>query len=119
MFFRFCLASVIGGLVFYVSTAEAGEVDRVLDRENRDRKILQQPVPIVDDLTFMRRLSVDLIGRIPTGVEIGNFLDWPSEDRRGHDDPRGLRRRLCRLLLRIPCGRGDGQSRGLDAIEGL
>ncbi len=83
MVFRFCLALVIGGLVFYVSTAEAGEVDRVLDRENRDRKILQQPVPIVDDLTFMRRVSVDLIGRIPTGVEIGNFLDGPSEDRRG------------------------------------
>ena len=38
--------------------------------------------PLVDDLTYLRRLSVDLNGRIPTENEINEFLALPAGTRR-------------------------------------
>ena len=40
------------------------------------------PVPVADDGEFLRRVSLDLIGKIPTAAEARDFLDDPSPDKR-------------------------------------
>lgn len=41
-----------------------------------------RPVPIADDGEFLRRVSLDLIGKIPTAAEARDFVDDPSADKR-------------------------------------
>lgn len=41
-----------------------------------------QPLPVVDDATFLRRASLDLIGRIPTVAETLAFLADQTPDKR-------------------------------------
>lgn len=55
-------------------------LDQVLAAENAGRKLTV--APLVDDLAFLRRVSVDLIGRIPTDDEIQAYLDVPAAERR-------------------------------------
>ena len=55
-------------------------VDRLLAKENAGRQVKQ--APLVDDLAFLRRLSVDLTGRIPTDEEIQKFVALPAGQRR-------------------------------------
>ena len=56
----------------FTATVTAAEptspVDRLLEKETAGRKV--QQAPLVDDLAFLRRLSVDLNGRIPSEEEI-------------------------------------------------
>src|SRR5437899_1694351 len=75
-------ASVILMLVgSSVPAAEpAGQIDRLLVQENTGRKIKEAPV--VEDLAFLRRAYLDLIGRIPTEAEIKKFLALPAKERR-------------------------------------
>ena len=40
------------------------------------------PTGSVDDLAFLRRTSIDIIGRIPKSEEIDTFLAWPAQTRR-------------------------------------
>ncbi len=40
------------------------------------------PAPPATDATFLRRVSIDLIGRLPTAEEARRFLDDPSPDKR-------------------------------------
>jgi hypothetical protein len=56
------------------------EIDRMLARDNADRGV--KPTPVTEDLAFLRRASVDLIGRIPTEPEIQQYLALPSQSRR-------------------------------------
>lgn len=37
-----------------------------------------QPTPVCDDATFLRRVSLDLIGRVPTTDELREFLKHPD-----------------------------------------
>jgi hypothetical protein len=41
-----------------------------------------EPAPLVDDLAFFRRLSLDLAGRIPTPAEVDDYLQLPAGTRR-------------------------------------
>jgi hypothetical protein len=41
-----------------------------------------EPSPLADDAEFLRRVSLDLIGRVPTHVEVSDFLADPSEGKR-------------------------------------
>src|SRR5262245_13511840 len=52
-----------------------------------------EPAPPADDATFLRRVYLDLVGRIPTVVEARDFLDDPASDKR---------RRLVERLLADP-----------------
>jgi len=41
-----------------------------------------QPATVADDATFLRRIYLDLVGRIPTAAETQAFLDDSRPDRR-------------------------------------
>jgi hypothetical protein len=63
------------------SVAQAATpLDIILDGENASKKVTTAPT--IDDLAFLRRLSVDLIGRIPTVAEIAEYEAWPAAERR-------------------------------------
>lgn len=70
-----CLASAASA-----TAAEPTPLDRLLAEENEGRQV--QVAPPVDDLTFLRRVTLDLIGRIPTAEEIKEYLAWPAGERR-------------------------------------
>jgi hypothetical protein len=55
-------------------------VDRLVDVKLERLKI--QPSPVTDDLTFLRRLSLDLTGRLPAPETVRAFLDDPSRVKR-------------------------------------
>lgn len=83
----FCRCGLLVALSF-VFTLPAGAADpgdgvnQILNRENAELGIPLKPAPIVDDLTYLRRVTVDLIGRIPTEDEIQEFQAWSSATRR-------------------------------------
>jgi Protein of unknown function (DUF1553)/Protein of unknown function (DUF1549) len=68
----------LAGASFAAEPVES--VDRLLAKENAGKKV--QSAPVVDDLAFLRRVSVDLNGRIPTEAEIQKFLALPASQRR-------------------------------------
>lgn len=41
-----------------------------------------QPAAVIDDLTYLRRLSLDLAGRVPTVAEQKDYLELPEAERR-------------------------------------
>jgi len=55
-------------------------LDRILAEENTERKA--QAAAMIDDLAFLRRVTIDLIGRIPTDVEIQEYQSLPAGERR-------------------------------------
>ncbi|MCE9534422.1 MAG: DUF1549 and DUF1553 domain-containing protein [Planctomycetes bacterium] len=59
----------------------AKTLDKLLAEENGTRAKTRL-APAVDDLTFLRRISIDLNGRIPTEAEIKKYLSWTVEERR-------------------------------------
>ena len=65
------------------TAAEASSrIGQILDAENaREHPDLPVAGPI-SDLAFLRKATVDLIGRIPSHPEISEYLKWPSGERR-------------------------------------
>lgn len=66
------------------SPKNAADAARLLNEIIRHTLDAEQIIPTgpVDDLAFLRRTSIDLIGRIPKTEEIDIFLAWPAETRR-------------------------------------
>ena len=65
-----------------VRSIQAKSIDDALNQENKIQGVVQTPEPSVSDLTFIRRISLDLIGRIPSTEEVAEFLSWPENERR-------------------------------------
>ncbi len=61
-----------------VLTSEA--VDRLIEEELSRQQVT--PVALVDDMTFLRRLSLNTVGVIPSRTEIDWFLEQPEASRR-------------------------------------
>jgi len=55
-------------------------IDRIVDHTAAACDVDQ--TGLVDDETFLRRVTVDLIGRIPTLDEYDKFMDLPADERR-------------------------------------
>jgi hypothetical protein len=55
-------------------------IDRAIDAKLQRLKI--QPSPVVDDAAFLRRVSLDLRGQLPTPEEVQAFLASPSKTKR-------------------------------------
>lgn len=58
----------------------SGGIDPLIEALWRDAKVT--PAPAADDGAFLRRVSLDLIGRVPTLAEARSFLADPAPDRR-------------------------------------
>jgi hypothetical protein len=59
------------GLVDWVGKAQHNKIDELVDRKLQRRGI--SPAPLCDDGTFIRRLSLDLRGRLPSEEEVKRF----------------------------------------------
>lgn len=66
------------------SVADDQRVNNPIDRfiQNRLEEEKIEPMDSVDDLSFLRRVTLDTTGRIPTPEEIDRFLSEPAGDRR-------------------------------------
>jgi hypothetical protein len=60
--------------------ALTARIDSVLASRWAAAKV--HPAPIADDGEFLRRVCLDLIGKIPTAAEARDFLDDPGPDKR-------------------------------------
>src|SRR5271165_6757673 len=60
--------------------ALTARVDAVLAARWAVAKV--RPAAVADDWEFLRRVSLDLIGKIPTAAEARHFLDDPSPSKR-------------------------------------
>jgi hypothetical protein len=60
--------------------ALAAVIDRILAARWAEAKV--NPAPQADDAEFLRRVALDLTGRIPTTAEARDFLDDPRPDKR-------------------------------------
>lgn len=72
-----CLAGLVA-----MRFAAASELDRIVSLENKAAKVELAALPLVDDAAFLRRIYVDLIGRIPTETEVREFAAAPAKTRR-------------------------------------
>ena len=59
-----------------LQTSSAGTIDQLLADVHADAGI--KPTPTCDDATFLRRLTLDLIGRVPTESELASFRANPD-----------------------------------------
>ncbi len=57
-----------------------GAIDRFIGKKLDERKVT--PAPLADDLTFLRRVTLDTVGVPPTRDEIAAFLADPGAERR-------------------------------------
>src|SRR5262249_2393595 len=63
------------------AAALAATIDRLIAaRWDADQR---PPPPPADDAEFLRRVTLDLTGKIPTAGEVREFLDDPRGDKRG------------------------------------
>ncbi len=76
------LLVALAAFCFLNSDIQAETIDSVLSAENSSLGVTKQSVGLVDDMAFVRRASVDLIGRIPTLEELAEYQSWPAEQRR-------------------------------------
>ena len=60
--------------------ALAGQIDRLLAARWAEAKV--QPARAADDAEYLRRVYLDLVGKIPTAAEARDFLDDSSGDKR-------------------------------------
>ncbi|MCE9567713.1 MAG: DUF1549 and DUF1553 domain-containing protein [Planctomycetes bacterium] len=61
--------------------ATARSIDKLIADENAAGAKTRE-APAVDDLAFLRRVSLDMNARIPTDAEIKKFVSMPAADRR-------------------------------------
>ena len=82
---RYC--SLLLGLVLATTTARAdvpvdasSRIDAIIRLDLKKHEL--QPNPPVSDVQFVRRVYLDVIGRIPTDKELGSFYADTRKDRR-------------------------------------
>jgi len=67
------LPAVLLCSVLLIPAVAADPLGKVLDQENQANGVSRKALPPVDDLTYLRRVTIDLIGRIPTSEEIRQY----------------------------------------------
>jgi hypothetical protein len=60
--------------------ALAAQIDRLLAAGWAEAKV--RPAPPADDAEYLRRVYLDLVGKIPTAAEARDFLDDPNPEKR-------------------------------------
>ena len=78
-------------------------IDRAIDAKLQRLKI--QPSPLVDDAGFLRRVSLDLTGQLPTPAEVRAFVADASKTKRSTPDRQADRELRVRRSLDPEVGR--------------
>ena len=68
--------------LFSGSVFGKSKVDGFIALDNAEKKGLTQG-PALNDLAYLRKVTVDLMGRIPSSAEIKQYREWAAEERRG------------------------------------
>lgn len=76
------LSLVMAFIGVFNTDAKPSKVDALLAKGNAKAKQPLKRAGQIDGLTFLRRASIDIIGRIPTHAEIEQFQKWPAAERR-------------------------------------
>lgn len=76
------LSLVMAFIGAFNTDAKPSKVDALLAKGNAKAKQPLKRAGQIDGLTFLRRASIDIIGRIPTHAEIEQFQKWPAAERR-------------------------------------
>src|SRR5579872_6882287 len=58
----------------------AAAIDRLIEARLKEEGV--QPAPLADDGAFLRRLSLDVVGRVPAVSEARRFLKAGTPDKR-------------------------------------
>jgi len=80
------ISTTLSLCIFTVSVAtaavplESKQIDRLIEADYKKHKIT--PNPPASDEVFMRRIYLDILGRIPTKTEADTFLDAEASDKR-------------------------------------
>jgi hypothetical protein len=92
------LLAVVCGIALFSTAVQAdpgpAALNETLRKENAALGIKAKAISQIDDLAYLRRVSIDLIGRIPTHGEIVQYNAWAPAERRTKildklmDDPR-------------------------------
>jgi hypothetical protein len=90
----FALAAAVAALPAVTAAAEPtaiaplrGSIDELLAASAKSLELA--PTPLIDDTAYLRRATIDLVGRIPTVAERARYFSEPAASRRP-----GLARRL-------------------------
>ena len=76
-----CALFLLGAIC--VIPASASQVDKLLAKDNTAKGVEGLITgPALSDLAFLRKASIDLVGRIPTYAEIREYQEWPLAKRR-------------------------------------
>ncbi|HWB09428.1 MAG TPA: DUF1549 domain-containing protein [Pirellulales bacterium] len=78
---RFVMFFLLIGTPSYAADSTAHDISRFID-ERLQLKGREDALSFADDATFLRRLTLDLIGRIPTVAEVREFLEDESDSKR-------------------------------------
>ena len=98
--------------------APSAVIDGFLERGWKARKV--RPAARADDATWLRRIHLDLVGRIPTEEDVARFQRLPARKRRettvdgllAHPEhPRHLREMFDVLWMGRPTGNAEAQRR--------
>src|SRR4051794_25702330 len=73
-------SSVAHALADEKAVALAARIDQHISAGWQSAKV--EPAPRSDDAEFLRRITIDLAGRIPTVAEVRAFLSDPAPDKR-------------------------------------
>jgi hypothetical protein len=71
----------------------AGEIDAYFEQHWREHKI--EPAPPADDAEYLRRVQLDLVGKIPLALEVTAFLDDRDDGKRAALVDKLLKRGAC------------------------
>ena len=86
MFLFLCLWGFFFLAVFlcsgFFAHAKSSKIDQLLAKQNAKAQGPIIKANGIDDLTFLRRATVDVIGRIPTHEEVKQFQKWSTNERR-------------------------------------
>ncbi len=64
-----------------LSTASSRQLDTLIEEKNTQHEGLLY-ADALNDLGYLRKISIELIGRIPTTKEIARYQRWPEAERR-------------------------------------
>src|SRR5581483_11301349 len=63
-----------------LTSLEPGELDHLIGKELNDSKI--PPAPLTTDEQFVRRVTLDLTGQLPTPADVKDFVADPASQKR-------------------------------------